>query len=295
MPLTARWTPKAALKIGLIALASLPAVPAQALLARTSPRRAHVIPRLFHRAVCRALGVRIRVTGTPPALAERTLIVANHVSWLDIPVIGSVRPVSFIAKSEIAGWPGIGTLAKLQRTIFIDRSRRAATADVASTMGARLSDGENIVLFAEGTTGDGSRILPFRSSLLGAVKEALGEEDEGEILVQPLAVLYVGRHGIPGGRAERARLAWYGDIDLGPHLAEVLNGGPIDVEMVWGEPIRMGRAHSRKEAARLAEAAIRQAAISAFTGRPRSDMRDAEMVDGASAPATVAPGTAKEA
>jgi lyso-ornithine lipid O-acyltransferase len=264
---TPRLTPVSALKIGLIGLACLPSLPAQMVMQKIGKRRALAIPRLFHRAVCRVLGVRIHVEGTPPALDERTLIVANHVSWLDIPVIGSQRPVSFIAKSEIAGWPGIGVLAKLQRTVFIDRSQRSATAEVASQMGERLTNGDSVVLFAEGTTGDGSRILPFRSSLLGAVKEALGPDGEGEIIVQPLAVLYVGRHGIPGGRAGRALLAWYGDIELAPHLFEVLNGGPIDVRLIWGEPIRMGREHSRKEAARLAEGSVRRAAIRHFSGR----------------------------
>ncbi len=265
-----RWTLKAVSRIGLIGFISLFGIPAQLLVNRLAPSRTHVLPLLFHRAICRLLGLQVIVEGTPPRLNEKTLIVANHVSWLDIPIIGAMRPVSFIAKSEIAGWPGIGQLSKLQRTIFIDRSRRSHTAAIASEMGARLTGGDCVVLFAEGTTGDGTRILPFRSSLLGAVKEALGEDDRGEILVQPLAVLYVGRNGIPGGRAERARLAWYGEMELGPHLREIFNGGPVDVRLVWGDPIRMGREHSRKEAALLAEATVREAAIRHFRGRPRN-------------------------
>jgi 1-acyl-sn-glycerol-3-phosphate acyltransferase len=266
-----RWTMKAVGKVALIAAAAAPLLPAQMATHRFAPRVAHVIPRLFHRVVCRALGVRVRVSGVAPDRSARTLIVANHVSWLDVSVIGATGPLSFVAKSEIAGWPGIGLLARLQRSIFLDRTRRTATAAATSAMADRLGRGESIVLFAEGTTGDGTRILPFRSSLLGAVKEALGPQDDGEIIVQPLAILYLGRHGLPGGRAERALLAWYGDTELGPHLADMLNGGPIDVELVWGEPIRMGRGHSRKETARLAEEAVRRAAISRFTGRAPAD------------------------
>jgi lyso-ornithine lipid O-acyltransferase len=265
----ARPSPRAARKLGLIALAAMPLFPAQMAAIRLMPRFNHVVPRLFHRIVCRAFGVRIRESGVRPRPGERTLIVANHVSWLDIPIIGTTGPLSFIAKSEIAGWPGIGWLSKLQRTIFLDRSRRGATADIAAVMGERLSNGESIVLFAEGTTGDGTRILPFRSSLLGAVREALGPDDDGEITVQPLALIYLGRDGVPGGRAGRAKLAWYGDTELGPHLIDMLNGGPIDIAMIWGEPIRMGRGHSRKEAARAAEMAVRRAAIEAVTGRAR--------------------------
>jgi 1-acyl-sn-glycerol-3-phosphate acyltransferase len=251
-----RWTARAALKVAAIAALTLPALPLQMAICRLRPVRAGALPHWYHRQVCRVLGVRKRV-------------VANHVSWLDIPVIGAQAPLSFVAKSEIAGWPGVSLLARLQRTIFIDRTRRAATADIAGEMGERLNGGERVVLFAEGTTGDGTRILPFRSSLLGAVKEALGPDGDGEITVHPLAVLYVGRHGLPGGRAERARLAWYGDTELAPHLFEILNGGPVDVVLVWGEPIRMGRSHSRKEASRLAEQAIRRAAATHLTGRAR--------------------------
>jgi 1-acyl-sn-glycerol-3-phosphate acyltransferase len=266
---TARPNARALGRLALLAVAGAPLLPAQIAIQRFVPARGHLIPQLFHRLVCRAFGVRVRVTGAPPPRRERTLIVANHVSWLDIPVIGATAPLSFIAKSEIAGWPGVSLLARLQRTIFLDRGRRTATAGVAAAMGERLGRGESLVLFAEGTTGDGNRILPFRSSLLGAVKEALGPDDDGEVLVQPLAVLYLGRHGLPGGRDGRARLAWYGDTELAPHLMDMLNGGPIDVELVWGEPIRMGRAHSRKEAARLAEESVRRAAVGRFTGRPR--------------------------
>lgn len=269
--LSPRWTAKAGLRAGLIGLVALPLLPVQIVVTRLLPGQAHHIPQLFHRAVRRILGVRCQVFGTPPEAKSHALIVANHVSWLDIPVIGAERPLSFIAKSEIASWPGIGLLAKLQDTIFIDRSRRTATAAASAQMGTRLMDGDCMVLFAEGTTGDGTRIQPFRSSLLGAVKEALGSggADDGEIIVQPLTILYVGRHGIPGGRAERALLAWYGDTELMPHLLDILNGGPVDVRLIWGEPIAMGRQHSRKETARLAEAAIRKTMAEHLSGRKR--------------------------
>ncbi|MGL4441713.1 MAG: lysophospholipid acyltransferase family protein [Bosea sp. (in: a-proteobacteria)] len=267
--LAPRWSAKARLQVTLIGMVALPLLPVQILITRFAPVSSHHIPLFFHRAVRRILGVRCVVEGRPPEPGSRALIVANHVSWLDITVIGAQQPLSFVAKSEVAGWPGIGMLAKLQDTVFIDRSRRSATAATSATMGTRLMDGDCIVLFAEGTTGDGTRIGPFRSSLLGAVKEALGPDDDGEIIVHPLTILYVGRHGIPGGRAGRALLAWYGDTELMPHLLAVLNGGPVDVRLVWGEPIAMGRDHSRKDVARLAEAAIRQTAVEQLSGRKR--------------------------
>jgi 1-acyl-sn-glycerol-3-phosphate acyltransferase len=265
--------PGAILRLSALALSTLALLPAQFLVVRFMPSRSATIPRLFHRLTCRCLGVRRRVRGTPPPTGSSGLIVANHVSWLDICVLGAERPVCFVAKSEVAGWPVIGFLARLQRTVFIDRSRRAATADVAAQMGARLSAGEAVVLFAEGTTGDGTRILPLRSSLLGAAHEALGkggaEPDGGaDIAVYPLTISYTGFHGMAGGRAERTTLAWYGDTELAPHLRTVLAVGAIDVELAWGEPIAMGRKTSRKEATRLAEAAIRKARQETVSGRP---------------------------
>lgn len=200
------FSPGAMFRLGWLGAATLALLPAQLVAVRLGARTAAVVPKLYHRLVCRALGVRCTVTGTAPPPGTGGLIVANHVSWLDIAVIGAQAPLSFVAKSEVADWPVIGLLSKLQRTVFIDRMRRAATADVAAQMGARLSAGESVVLFAEGTTGDGTRILPMRSSLLGAAHAALGEGG-GDITVYPLTISYIGIHGIAGGRTERSALA----------------------------------------------------------------------------------------
>ena len=264
-----RFRPVQALRLGSLAAATAVLVPAQLVAMRLGRRHGWAFPRLFHRAICRCLGVRITMRGSPPPPGEGGLIVANHVSWLDIPVIGTLRPLSFVAKAEVSTWPVIGWMSTLQRTVFIDRLRRGATAGVAAEMGQRLSNGEAVVLFAEGTTGDGTRVLPLRSSLLGAAHEALGRSDGTDITVYPLAITYTGFHGLAGGRHERSLLAWYGDTELAPHLKAMVAAGAIDVELTWGEPIRMGRKTSRKEATRLAEIAIRRARQEAVTGRSR--------------------------
>src|SRR5688572_31093273 len=118
----------------------------------------HRVPMWFHRFLLRLFNVRVIEKGRPPG-ESATLVVANHVSWLDIPVIGSLHPLSFIAKSEIEGWPVVGFMATLQRSVFIDRQRRKATAEVNDALAHRLVKGEVIVLFAEGTTSDGNRLL----------------------------------------------------------------------------------------------------------------------------------------
>ena len=255
-------------RLSLIGLGTLVLIPPQLVAMRLG--RPFYFTRVFHRLVCRGLGVRISVRGTPPPRGEGGLIVANHVSWLDIPAIGTTGPLSFVAKSEVATWPVIGWLSKLQRTVFIDGRRRGATAGVASEMGRRLQNGQAVVLFAEGTTGDGTRILPLRSSLLGAAHEALRGDDEAEVTVYPLCISYTGFHGLRGGRVERSALAWYGDTELAPHLQAMVEAGAVDVELAWGEPIRMGRRLSRKEATRLSEIMIRRARQQAVTGRSPS-------------------------
>ncbi|MER2266568.1 lysophospholipid acyltransferase family protein [Methylobacterium oxalidis] len=227
-------------------------------------------PALFHRVFLWMFGVRVTQSGTPPAPGEPALVLSNHISWLDIAALGSLRPLSFVAKSEIAGWPLIGTLARLQRTVFIDRARRSHTASVNATVGNRLAAGDLIVLFAEGTTGDGNRILPFRSSLVGAARAAIQAEGArlDRIRLQPLAITYPRRNGLPLDRNERPEVAWYGDMELAPHLALFVRGGPIDVHVVWGAPISFEAGTDRKVATALAEAQVRAAMRRAVTGRP---------------------------
>ena len=253
-------------RLAMLCTGTLGLVLAQLVVMRALPSRRGALPLRFHRLTCWCLGVRRQVRGAPPPAGTGALIVSNHVSWLDIGVIGAERELAFVAKSEVGTWPVVGFLANLQRTLYIDRQRRGATAGVAATMGERIANGEEVVLFAEGTTGDGTRILPFRSSLLGAAHYALGV-GKGVVKVLPLSITFSGWENLPGGRVGRAALAWYGDTELWPHLKHVLDCGAIDVELVWGEPIVMGRTTSRKEATRLAEASVRKARRQAVTGR----------------------------
>lgn len=246
-----------------VVLVTLVGIPLQWLsVALRLPTR-RTIPVLYHRLVLALVGVRVKVVGQA-APARPLLIVSNHVSWLDIPVLGSRLPLCFVAKSEVARWPGIGLLAKLQRTIFVDRSSRSATGKVAGEMAARMNDGDPVVLFAEGTSSDGNRVLPFRSALIGAARESMGADGAPSATIQPLAIAYVGLGGLPLGRVGRPRLAWYGDMDLAPHLMEVLRRGGVDVELHFGAPLAAG---GRKAASQEAERAARAMLGAALTGR----------------------------
>jgi 1-acyl-sn-glycerol-3-phosphate acyltransferase len=226
------------------------------------------IPHLYHRILCALIGVRIREVGTR-STASPALILSNHVSWLDISVISALSPVVFVAKSEVAGWPVFGWLAKLQRTVFINRQARQQTGAATREIAGRLLDGDAVVLFAEGTSSDGTRVLPFRSALVGAVHHALGNSAHGaNINVQPMSVAYVGFGGVPIGRTLRERVAWYGDADLMPHLARVLASGAVDVTVSWGEAIAYDMRADRKAIAREAERSVRRMTAAALRAAP---------------------------
>jgi 1-acyl-sn-glycerol-3-phosphate acyltransferase len=245
------------------------------------------IPWLFHRVLCALIGVRIREIGKRSADFP-LLILANHASWLDIVVITALTPAVFVAKKEVAGWPIFGWLAKLQRTVFIDRERRHRTGAATQEIAERLIGGDAVVLFAEGTSSDGNRVLPFRSALIGAVHHAIGSSTHHDrVTVQPLSLAYVNLNGLPLGHAFRSRVAWYGDADLVPHLLGVCSAGAVDVVVSWGEPVSYDMNADRKDIARVAEQAVRT-----MTAQGRRMAQPAPASDDAIADAPPAPASA---
>lgn len=238
------------------ALFTLPLMPLQHLFVRTRSRFARTFPHWYHRQVCRLLGVRIHLTGKV-CRARPVLLIANHVSWLDIPVLSAVAPVSFVAKREVASWPFVGSLARLQRTVFVDRTRRSAVAETTEAVLQRLRGGDTIVLFAEGTSSDGNRVLPFKSSLFAAAKPH-GAAAERDIVVQTLAIAYRRQQGLPLSRHERWHIAWYGAMEMGSHIWQFLKGGPVDVSIRIGEPVALDAFPDRKALARYSEAQVRR-------------------------------------
>lgn len=224
---------------------------------------------LWHRFVVRLVGIRIVVTGRP--VPDRPLLLlANHMSWLDITVLASIAPVSFIAKKEVAGWGVFGWLAKLQRSVFIDRERRHTTGATADQVAGRLSQGDIIVLFAEGTSSDGNRVLPFRSALVGAAQRAL-EGGNGVAAIQPVAIAYTRMLGLPLGRQHRPQVAWYGGSDLLPHLRRLLSLGAVDAHVVFGPARRLTPRDDRKQAAAEAGSLVRRIVAAINAGRPPAE------------------------
>lgn len=213
------------------------------------------LPGIWHRMACRMLGLKINVRGAL-ATGRPLMIAANHASWLDILVLSAVADVVFIAKSEVRTWPVFNTLARLQATIFIEREERRKTGAQVNEIGARLAAGEIVVLFPEGTTSDGNRLLPVKTSLFGAASAALPAAPEGVVLIQPVAVAYTRAHGLPLGRFHRAIAAWPGDTELLPHLSGVLKLGSLEAEVTFCEPIPFSVSSNRKAISRAVEEEI---------------------------------------
>lgn len=244
-------------------LLTLPAIAVQALAQRRGWGLARTLPGWWHRRALAALRVRVRVTGRP--VADRPLLVTpNHCSWLDIPVIGSLAPLSFVAKSEVASWPLFGLLARLQRTVFVDRTRRHATGSAASELAGRLGDGDAMVLFPEGTSGRGDEVLPFRSALLGAARSAIVDGGHARVMVQPLVLAYTRLAGRPIDGDDRLRVSWVGDDPLVPHLWGVATAGGVEVEVIWGEPVPFDETTDRKALAAALEARVRTRLLAAL-------------------------------
>ncbi len=252
--------------LSILTLVTLAMIPAQWLSVKANWKAARHLPVIWHRIACALVGIRVMERGRP-AEGRPLLITANHVSWVDITVLGSRMPLSFIAKSEVAGWPIFGTFARLQRTVFVDRQRRAHTGKVARQIGSRLANGDAMVLFAEGTSNDGNRVLPFRSALIGAARHAMGD-DEAPTLIQPLSIAYTRLQGLPMGRQFRPHVAWYGDMEMAGHFLAVVRDGAVDVELSWGEPVTVTASTDRKALARHLEAEVRGMTVAVLTGKP---------------------------
>jgi 1-acyl-sn-glycerol-3-phosphate acyltransferase len=220
-------------------------------------------PRFYHRCCCRILGLRVRRIGEP-ATARPVLFAANHVSYLDITIFGSLIAGSFIAKREVARWPLFGWLAKLQRSVFIDRQVRS-TAEQRDSIAGRLSAREALILFPEGTSGDGNRVLPFKSALFSVADHAAS----GSVAVQPVSIAYTRLDGMPIGRRFRPLFAWYGAMAMAPHLWRVLGLGTIEVVVEFHPATTLAACGSRKTLARYCEERVAGGLASALTGRRR--------------------------
>lgn len=218
-------------------------IPVQMLLIRVNSPMMRSLPYFYHRTVAWLLRVKVRRIGQP-STTRPTLFASNHISWLDIVVLSAAMPdVSFIAKREVNDWPFFGTLARLQRTVFVERERRTRTAEHRDEMVERLQQGDSLILFPEGTSSDGLRILPFKSAFFGMAEEPVHGR---HLTVQPVSIGYAKLNHMPVGRRWMRLFAWVGDEDLVPHLWRFLKAGPSEAVVEFHEAVTMDQFNSRK-------------------------------------------------
>lgn len=199
----------------------------------------------WSRGLMRLCGVRLRCLGEP-VMSGAVLWVANHVSWVDIFVLNSVRTTSFVAKSDIRRWPVIGLLVAWAGTLFIDRHHRHAVRDAGRQMLACLDEGDAVGLFPEGTTTDGADVLPFHAGLFDAAVKS-------GVPTQPVALRFLKR----GRRAPE--LAFVGEQTLVANLWFLLSARDVSVECRFLTPIPSAEGQTRADVARRAQAAIGEA------------------------------------
>jgi 1-acyl-sn-glycerol-3-phosphate acyltransferase len=234
---------------GALTTASL-LVPIELVLQRVSRRHHSGLPWLFHRGLCQSLGLHVVRHGQPVPRGP-VLFVANHLSWADIPLLGGqLRGAAFIAKAEVGDWGMVGKLATMARTVYVEREARLQVADQRDGIAARLARGERLILFPEGTNGDGVSVLPFKSALFAVAQGVPG------LTVQPVTLAYTRINGLPVTRRQLPALAWVGETELMPHALDFMGLGRVRAELIFHPPLRPEDFEGRKALARHCETVI---------------------------------------
>ena len=273
------WTVLGLLRMGAIVTTSIPIIGLQALMLRLSRRHWWFVAGLWHRTMCRILGVEIRIRGD---FGHRgpVLYAANHISWLDIIILGGkLENASFVAKAEMAGWGLLGALCGLHKTIFVNRMRRTDTKRQADRLTSRVAEGHSLILFPEGTSTDGVRVETFKSSLF-SVAERADEASHHTLVIQPVTLAYTEMNGLPIVRSQKPLVAWLGDVELFEHLRQFMGLARTVATIEFHEPITLAEAGSRKELARYCEHEVRAGLERAHRLEMRMGPRPGPFLDG---------------
>ena len=213
-------------------------------------RASYYMPQLWHKLACLIVGLKIEVVGKPDH-SRQMIYVSNHISYLDIPAVGSQVRASFIAKEEIEGWPGVGLLGKAQQTAYISRTS-ANAGKVANALDVMLKDGKSLILFPEGTSSVGTSVLPFKSSLFALAMP----KNMPPISLQPFIIELIDADGKPLTPESRDYYAWYADMEFAPHIWIFLQTTGATVRLTFLDVITPQEGQSRKELCKIIEAQI---------------------------------------
>jgi lyso-ornithine lipid O-acyltransferase len=226
--------------------------PFQALARRQDWALQHEIQKFFCRTMCRIIGIEVVPQGALNGSAPR-FVVANHVSWTDILAIASLEPLLFLAKSEVASWPVLGFLARLQGTIFVERAHRRKIPVVNQALAEQLRAGRDIVIFAEGTSSSGAGVLKFNASHFAMLSDLAQGPSPLRIAVVPAAFAYAPRSRQGAENSNRFDVGWYGDMSFVPHLWSLMKRGGARCHVFFGEALDPALFQDRKELAAVAQ------------------------------------------
>jgi 1-acyl-sn-glycerol-3-phosphate acyltransferase len=255
------WTLLAVARLIIIFAISLPLIPVQFIMVKLLPSLWWPVAGVWHRTVCRILGIDVRVSSGSFDAHEShkgpVLYAVNHISWLDILVLGGrLENASFVAKSEVATWGFVGTLSQLHKTVYVNRARRSDSARQRDMLVDRVRQGDSLILFPEGTSTDGMRVSPFKSALF-SVAERADEACDHELLIQPVTLAYTEVNGMPLVRSQKPWVAWLGDVELFAHLRQLMGRARIEALVEFHAPVTVAEAGSRKALAAYCEQEVR--------------------------------------
>lgn len=238
---------RAVLKLSLFAILTILVIPPQlVVMLFTRGKAAYYIPHLWQSGTCAALGITVRVEGKPYT-DRQTLYVSNHMSYLDIPVLGSAIRASFVAKHEVSDWPVFGFLSRLQQTAFISRSREEAKTGT-NTLESMLKEGKSLIFFPEGTSTDGQEVLPFKSTLFSIAFQ----NPSLDLMIQPVTLRIELTDGhLPETQADRDLYAWHINMDtpLHEHLWNFAKHRGTTISLHFHEAIEAKQHKDRKQLA----------------------------------------------
>ena len=226
------------LKLIIFVLFSFPLIFMALILGKIIPFFGKWLPVIFHKLLLWLLSINVEYEGNYQRAKDCNFFVSNHLSYLDIPILGSIFPLRFVAKSEVQFWPVFGFLSKLAGTIFIKRKRSDSIIQKSKIFDL-LSSGDKVCIFPEGTTSDGNRVLDFKSSSFSALENQ-------NFLIQPVVICYSDLNGIPINRWLRPVIAWYGDMDLKPHILKLVTLRSIKIKLIFIDPVCSSHFASRK-------------------------------------------------
>ncbi len=241
---------------------TLSLIPAQLAILLFFSKHRYVIPQIYHAGLCRILRVKVVLHGRP-STDKPTLFILNHISWLDIPVVGKIIKGSFVAKKEVENYPLFGALSKLQQTIFIARTRPAVKTH-KDDMQTHLEQGDNIFLFPEGSSSNGIIIQNFKSAYFGLAEHHKGDKP---LTVQPVTLAYSQMDNLMMTRGTMIAVAWVGDELLLGHIWNFLKAGSVTAELRFHPPVTIDDYESRKKMAADCQLTITKGLSRALTGR----------------------------